>query len=167
MRELLRTVEAARADVAAFNIGHSIDREAAYVLSYLGRRGVPHSYAANREQLARLIAAQVARYRGLSPEENQTLYGKVMVRWHTERSARFNELWWREYVGGVPRDQLSMRYCMREATRQAGLVTASLGAKGRHSPLFRRHFRISSKTFKERPVLTWRLPPPRASRQHT
>jgi len=68
------------------------------------------------------VAEQVVKYATVEDIQpnSSTIYGKYILRRHGYRSERFNELWWREFSAGVPRDQLSILYCSREAARDVG-----------------------------------------------
>ena len=45
---------------------------------------------------------------------------QVLIRAHNNRTRLFDQMWWREYAGGLPRDQLSSGFCVREAARRVG-----------------------------------------------
>ena len=117
--------------------------EAAWVHRYLTTRTSRFNSSAARAWLERTLSTQVARYKAHGDHMwNQTAYGKVILRRHSARTRAFGELWWREFTHGVPRDQLSFRYCARETGRQLGLRTATLGRHGRHGPRFWRYFHV-------------------------
>lgn len=56
-----------------------------------------------------VIESHIARYTGF--KRNKGLYqGGVILRRHTDKIKRFNEMWWAEYCTGCKRDQISMPY---------------------------------------------------------
>lgn len=60
-----------------------------------------------------LIASQVERYkkRGL-PQSVGLWAGGVIIRRHSPRVERFNEMWWGEYLHGSTRDQIALPYAL-------------------------------------------------------
>ncbi|KAL1499395.1 hypothetical protein AB1Y20_011601 [Prymnesium parvum] len=130
-------------DLAAYDFGRDLAGEAAWVRRYLLSRTVRFRSAEARAWLNHSLEQQVARYRRHGDHLwNRTMYGKVLLRRHNACMRTFGDLWWQEYTNGVPRDQLSLRYCTREANRRCGLRFTSLGWNGRHGPRFYRYFQV-------------------------
>jgi hypothetical protein len=76
-----------------------------------------------------VIRAQIERYRGERyPEGNGLCELPVILRRHTERVARFNELWWSEIERGSKRDQISFPYAAAQAGLRVGHFPGSLHA---------------------------------------
>lgn len=142
---LFDRVENGTSDLAAYDFPRCLDDEADWVERYLllkqSRRF--NSSVASRAALRAMLDAQVADYKVHGDHLwNRTMYGKVIVRRHGERVRHFGECWWRELIRGVPRDQISMRYCAADSGRRVGLRTSSLGRWGRMGAKFRRYFRV-------------------------
>lgn len=119
-KELLDTVRPGddasdKADFAAFVFDRSAVDEGKYVKKYLVRR----FHLRRPEHVAGLgakLQVQMERYKHL----NRTIYGKVLVRSHNMRTCLFNELWWREFTRGLPRDQLSLLWATERAGQLGG-----------------------------------------------
>lgn len=76
-----------------------------------------------------LIAAQVNRYRREGyPEGNGLSELPVILRRHSDRVSRFNELWWGEIERGSKRDQISFPYAVAKAGVRVGYFPGSLHA---------------------------------------
>lgn len=130
-------------DLATYTFPRSLDDEAAWVHRYLTTRTSRFNSSKSREWLDRTLASQLTRYKRHGDHLwNQTAYGKVILRRHSYRTVAFGELWWAEFTRGVPRDQLSFRFCARQTGRRHGLRTATLGWRGRWGPRFRRYFQV-------------------------
>ena len=132
-------------DLAAFDFPRSLEDEAKWVERYLLTKQARrfNTSAESRAVLAATLAAQVSDYKVHGDHLwNRTMYGKVIVRHHSERVRYFGERWWQELGRGVPRDQLSFHFCAAEAGRKVGLRTASLGKRGRNGAKFWRYFRV-------------------------
>ena len=129
-------------DLAAFDFPRSLEDEAKWVERYLLTKQANTS-AESRARLAATLAAQVSDYKAHGDHLwNRTMYGKVIVRHHSDRVRYFGERWWQELSRGVPRDQLAFRFCAADAGRKVGLRTASLGKRGRNGAKFWRYFRV-------------------------
>lgn len=60
-----------------------------------------------------VIAEQMARYKKEGyPEKNGLAWTDVLIRRHTKRVGKFNEMWWNEVKRGSKRDQLSFDRCL-------------------------------------------------------
>ena len=142
---LFDRVENGSSDLAAYDFPRRLDDEANWVERYLllkqSRRF--NSSGASRAALRAMLDEQVAHYKAHGDHLwNRTMYGKVLVRRHGERARHFGECWWRELIRGVPRDQISMRFCAADSARRVGLRTSSLGRWGRMGAKFWRYFRV-------------------------
>ena len=138
-------VESGIADLAAFDFPRTLDDEAKWVERYLLTKQARQFNAstATRAALAGMLAAQVADYKAHGDHLwNRTMYGKVIARRHDDRVRFFGEHWWQELNRGVPRDQLSFRFCAADAGRKVGLRAVSLGKRGRNGARFWRYFRV-------------------------
>jgi len=78
---------------------------------------------------------------------NTTAYGKIVIRANNTRSAAFNDCWWREFSGGIARDQVSLYFCMLETASMTGLSyklmrhpTHNVSTKPFHDPVFTHYF---------------------------
>jgi len=100
-------------DIGAIIFGRNMSREAEWIEHYLVR----FKYAKSLEEAHEIVQKQVQKYLGKYPDivNQRSLYGKVIFRSHTEKTADFNECWHKEFTEGVKRDQLSFRYCTLEA----------------------------------------------------
>ena len=66
-----------------------------------------------RKDLAAVMTTQVERYRKEGyPPNNGLVETACVIRKHTERVKKFNELWWHEIKNGSKRDQLSFNYAV-------------------------------------------------------
>ena len=112
-----------RADFATFSYPRQIRDEAERAISYL--HGV---CGLNRTEVDRMRSAfdtLLEKYSTKGDSHwNRTMYSKVVVRHHGGPVNTFNQLWWKEFTSGAPRDQLPMRWCAREATRRTGIFKA-------------------------------------------
>ena len=119
----------AKPDIALWFFHRSVQAEGEYIRSYLtGRLGLKHSDDL-KNGLRNRIEMQVDRYVQSNFElvmNNLTGYGKVLVRAHGERTSYFNEVWWREFAGGVPRDQLSLAWSIGKARSEVNLSVHEL-----------------------------------------
>lgn len=76
-----------------------------------------------------LIGAQVERYRREGyPEGNGLCELSVILRRHTDRVAKLNQLWWNEIERGSKRDQISFPYAVAKAGVRVGYFPGSLHA---------------------------------------
>ena len=119
-------VEDGAADLAAFDFPRTLDNEAKWVERYLLVKQARwfNVSATSRAALGATLAAQVADYKAHGDHLwNRTMYGKVIARRHGDRVRYFGERWWQELNRGVPRDQLSFRFCAADAGRRVGLRT--------------------------------------------
>ena len=132
------------ADLGAYDFPRGLDGEAEWIRRYLTLKQPRFNSTSAQWWLNRTLKQQVARYKAHGDHMwNRTMYGKVILRWHSARIRLFGELWWREYSLGVPRDQLSFRFCAREAHRRCGFRAFSLGHNGRNGARFWRYFGVS------------------------
>lgn len=60
-----------------------------------------------------VIEAHTMRYKGF-PKHKGLYQGGTILRRHTPKIKRFNEMWWAEYCTGCKRDQVSMPYCLEK-----------------------------------------------------
>lgn len=96
-----------KADLGAYDFPRSLDEEAAWIRRYLILKNPKFNTTFAQQRLNHTLRRQVARYKAHGDHMwNRTMYGKVILRWHSIRTMYFGELWWREYAHGVPRDQL-------------------------------------------------------------
>mmetsp|Transcript_37790 Transcript_37790/g.62559 ORF Transcript_37790/g.62559 Transcript_37790/m.62559 type:complete len:293 (+) Transcript_37790:2-880(+) len=65
-------------------------------------------------------------YPNCDSASHMIVYTKMVLRAQNARTATLNELWWREFADGVPRDQLSIMYCLGIVRRRLGLRWLSL-----------------------------------------
>ena len=131
------------ADYATFTLPRPIRQEADWVVNYLAQTCKLDEDA--KQRMVPLFDALVANYSTNGDADwGSTMYGKVLVRRHNEKTTLFNELWWREFTSGAPRDQLSMRWCVREAERRLGLEYLRLGEgdtpQVKKDPMWREYF---------------------------
>ena len=105
--------------VAVWRLNRGIEAEFKwqhdYFLEKLGfrRNGV---FNEQNHGLASILGWQKARYLALGAtvgeEMKKLLYGKVIIRHHSPATNFFNEVWWREFTLGLPRDQLSLLFSL-------------------------------------------------------
>lgn len=60
-----------------------------------------------------VIEAHIKRYDGF-PKQKGLYQGGTILRRHTPKIKRFNEMWWSEYCTGCKRDQVSMPYVIEK-----------------------------------------------------
>mmetsp|Transcript_4199 Transcript_4199/g.11863 ORF Transcript_4199/g.11863 Transcript_4199/m.11863 type:complete len:119 (+) Transcript_4199:2-358(+) len=58
------------------------------------------------------------------------VYGKALVRRNNERTRQLGECWWSEFTRGMPRDQVSLHYCLLASHQSAGLDFRFLNGPG-------------------------------------
>lgn len=58
------------------------------------------------------VHSQLERYEKDVPgyKDHWAYYGKVILRHHNQKTRKFENVWWKEFSSGVPRDQLSLPY---------------------------------------------------------
>lgn len=61
-----------------------------------------------------VIENHVARYKDF-PKHKGLYQGGVILRKHTPKINKFNEMWWAEYCAGSKRDQISLPYCIEKS----------------------------------------------------
>lgn len=62
-----------------------------------------------------VVEKQIQRYRESGFKEGMGLFrGGFIYRRHTEEIRKFNEAWWKEYLDGSRRDQISLNYIRRQ-----------------------------------------------------
>lgn len=61
-----------------------------------------------------VIEKHIERYKDF-PKHKGLYQGGVILRKHTPKINRFNEMWWAEYCAGCKRDQVSMPYCIEKS----------------------------------------------------
>jgi hypothetical protein len=60
-----------------------------------------------------VIESHIMRYKGF-PKQKGLYQGGVILRRHTGKIQRLNEMWWAEYCSGCKRDQVSLPYCIEK-----------------------------------------------------
>ena len=133
-----------RVDLATFDFKRTLQSEAQYIREYLTHRE-PWAPRFRSESGLEWLNATLSRQMGLYQRSGdhlwgRTMPGKVVFRRHNNRTAAFGDMWWREFTGGVPRDQLSLRWCAQESSRQTGLTVTSLGEGGVSGREYNRRF---------------------------
>lgn len=117
--------DAAGTDVAIFNLGGwakaplaslgpwTMKFEVEEAKRYVERKG-------NGRWEPSAVDAQVNRFRAEYPDidEMTAYYGKIIVREHNARTQAFGDIWYEEFLRGVPRDQISLPYALRKAGAQ-------------------------------------------------
>lgn len=131
------------ADYATFTFPRPVRQEANWVIEYLARTCKLDED--EKQRMAPLFDLLVANYsKNGDADWGSTMYGKVLVRRHNEKTTLFNELWWHEFTSGAPRDQLSMRWCVREAERRLGFKYLRLGEGNtpsvKRDPMWKEYF---------------------------
>lgn len=105
-----------RADVSAFVFRRTPKEERRYLEHRLYRMNVPL-------KLLSLYDKQLREYSRTFPLEDfsHIVYGKFVIRQHNPRTSAFNECWLREFLAGIPRDQVAFLYCLLIAAREHSL----------------------------------------------
>lgn len=101
-----------------------------------GRPGCLETCGASRADVGLYDAVhrQAEHYRRAATAASTTSYGaadgerassaRVVLRAHTARAWRFNEIWWRELSRGVPSEQLSLRWSATQAAEAPMAATS-------------------------------------------